>query len=442
MARNSHLVSRLCGHWHVIQDGRRDPDLTDAFRLAVAARALSTQRKVATFFERFLNFSCFENEPSDAFVQEEFVHARTRIESFLEASGYEIVDRDREDDSKLVRIGDATTISALPCCLKALSRVYGRLSARGLRPRANPCKIDNWHLLDPELRRELEETIYGRRLEYRSYAGSQFIVSAAPHYPLRMEDPVGLGARVLAAGKAFGWPDAIVDQVTIMDEEGARWVDTYDLHAEDWALASGFGRSIQAPNKGSNGKRVKRLVISAETMNQLKTSFDKNPDRPDFSKLQELLKARDMDALRAIPLFPARTGRPFSYHTFNNEYFRPAMEEGNVTIRSETNIAIATGHRLRAGRLQEEAEHIYRDGRSDQEIARDEKRLMEDMHLKSEAALNRYIARPRLKRAETMKARRNEERLARRAASASSPAGSTTPDLEQSDIERRLAALR
>lgn len=422
MTHDPYFIRRIGNHWHVLQGARVDPDITEAFRRAARGHSLSTQRKVARFVETFLNFRHLDGEPADAFLRERFEASRMRIDAFLEALGYEIADSGREDDAYSVRIGSAASNSSLPCCLKALSRLYARLSALGLRPRANPLKVDNWHLLDPELKRELEESIYGRRLEFGAYRGSQYIVVQGASYALRMENPIGLGEMVLAAGRAFGWPDAVYDQVTVMDDEGCRWVDCFDLNAADWALASNFGTSLLAPNKGSRGERVKQIVIRQATVVQLKNSFDRDPARPSFAELESLLAARDLEALRKIPLFPSALGRPYSYHTFNNSYFRPAMEDGQVTIASETNIARATAHRLRSGRLQEAAEHIYREGRSDRQIAADERALKEDAFLKSDKALHRYVGRLKVKRAEAMKMKRNDEREARRQESRSTRA--------------------
>ncbi len=414
MAFRNFIIRRIGSSWFVIHGVRVDPDLTDAFRRALQGHALSTQRKVARFIEGFINFHCFEDEPEDAFILERFDMSRQRIETYLEALGFEVTDSTREDDARLVRIGTAGSNSALPCCLQGLVRLYRRLSRMGLRPRANPMKVDNWHLMPPDVRSELEESIYGKKLDYGGYRGSNYVVVQGASYALRMEDPIGLGERVLAAGRAFGWPDAILDQVTFMDEDGVRWVDTYALTAADWALASGFGRSVLAPNKGSNGERVKRIVISSDTVTQLKRSFDRDPLRPSFAELEALRAARDFDALSRIYLFPSSRGVPFSYHTFNNTYFRPAMEKGNVTIASETSIVRATAHRLRSARMQEEAEHIYRPGQTDEQIKAGERALKEDVHVKSDTALERYIGPLKIQRAETMKTDRTDRRLARR----------------------------
>ncbi len=439
MSRLAFSVRRVGGTWFVFYGNRIEPDIQDALRSAVRRKAVSTQRKIARFLQRFLNFECFDAEPWDAVVRERFQASRDRIEYFLESEGYEVADADREDDAKHVRVGNAGSVSALPCCLKALNRFYARLSRRQLRPRANPCRIDNWHLLDPELRSDLEQSTYGRKLEFRNYAGSQFLVSEAPSYALRMEDPIGLGTRVLAAGMRYGWPDAIYDKVTVMDDSGARWVDTYDLNAADWAVEN-FGRNLRAPNKGSDGIRVKLISVSLNTVAQLKASFDRDPNRPNFSELVQLYDARDMAALRAIPLFPSKLGRPYSYHTFNNDYFRPAMERFDVVIVSETSIARATAHRLRHGVLQEETEHIYRNDRSQEEIDEDLKDLKRDVHISSDAALERYIGPVKKQRATRSLAERYDAREARRGKPTA--AVEAAAEAQLSPIEIRLRNLK
>lgn len=435
-------MRRIGQQWFVFHGSRVDPDIQDAFRWAIKRKAVTTTQKIARFIEDFLNFHFMEGEPDDAFIQERWEASRERIEYYLEALGYEVADGDREDDAKLVHIGTAGGLSGLPSCLKALTRIYARMSSRRLRPRANPCKVDNWHILPPEVRRDLEETIYDKRLKYRNYRGSQYLASPAEDYAIRMEDPIGLGARVLDAGRRFGWPAAIYDQVTIMDEEGLRWVDTYDLNAADWAEASGFGTKLWGPNKASKGIRVKTILISLDTIAQLRASFDADPARPDFAELQRLYDARDMEALRAIPLFPSILGRPFSYHTFNNSYFRPAMERYGVNIVSETSIARATAHRLRAGRLQEEVEHIYRPGRTHEQIQQDTADLKRDVSLQSDAALNRYIGPVKAKHAERSRAERKQARAKRRVEASGKPLADPVFDRPPTALQIRMRSFK
>lgn len=439
MRRHPYFVSHIGGHWYVIYGTRRDPDLTDAFRRAVARRALSTQKKIATFFQRFLNFHCFEGEPPDAFIRERVEIARTRIDLFLESLGYEIADGDREDEAHLVMIGNAGSISALSCCLKALTLVYTRLAKKGLRPKANPGRVDHWHTMPLDERRDMAEAVRGKISKYNNYTGSQYVVTDAPTYAVRMEDPIGLGKRVLDAGRAFGWPTSIIDQVTVIDDDGGRWVDTFDINAADWALASRFGRELWAPNKSSKGVRVKTLVIRLGTVDQLRQSFDDDPNRPNMNDLEEMLERREWTKLKAIPLFPSELGTPYSYHVFNNDYFRPAMTAGKVEIRSETSIARATVHRLRAARIQEEGDHIYRGKRTDREIEVDEDNLRNDVHIRSKKAFERYIGPLKQKRAEAMKANRTDAREQRQ----SNPAPAVNADGRvPSPTEIRIGSLR
>lgn len=446
MFRLRYTIELIGTQWWVLRGNRRDLDLTRAIRHAGSGKAISTQRKVALFIERFLNFHYHAGEPHDAFLLEVCELGRERIDAFLEALGCTVSDADREDEASKVSISKASFVSALPSCLKGLRRFYARLAKDRLRPRANPCAIHNWHIMAPDVRRDLAMSVHGDRESAKNYTGAHYIIVDVPSYALRMEDPIGLGPRVLAAGKAFGWPAAIYDQVTVMREDGARWVDTFDLNAEDWGRASGLGRTLWAPNKASKGVRVKKIVVSVPTVAQLRKSFDEDPARPDMAELERLLAAGDWEALRRIPLFPSRLGTPFAYHTFNNDHFRPAMEEHQVTIRSESGgEARATAHRLRAGRIQEDADEIYRPGRTQKEIKVDEEALQEDVAIKSKKAFNRYIGPLREQRAETMKAARTDRRLGR-AALAEDGVAAVSAELQSlappSAVERRLAALR
>lgn len=441
MARERYTIRRIGGAWLVFYGRRRDLDLTRAFRHCCAGKAVSTRRKIALFLERFLNFQFYDDEPHDAFIQERFEHGRDRVDAFLEAFGCQVTDADRDDGAANVDVSAAAGVSALPSLLKGLRRFYARLARDLLRPRANPLAVDNWHRYGPDVRRELAQTVHGDRPSAKNYTGAHYVVLGAPRYAIRMEDAARLGAAVLAAGTAFGWPDAICDQVTVMQEEGARWIDSFDLNCEDWARASALGRALWAPNKGSAGARVKKIIVSEATVVQLRASFDRDPTRPSMDEIEGLLAAGDWAALRAIPLFPSVLGRPYSYHTFNQDYFRPAMEAGGVVIHTEEGAEIRpTPHRLRHARIQEEADHIYQPGRTDREVQIAEERLQDDVHIRSKQAFYRYIGPQREKRAETAKAQRTDDRLARRAVQ-SAPAASVEPR-PMSAVERRIQEIR
>lgn len=399
--------------WEVRFNGRRDPDLTHAVRQAVNEKSPSTQRKAIRFLCRYMNFRLRDTERHDDFISEALSESRLRLEALLTDLGFKIAfETNRIDGSYFVRKAGGN-VSEVSVWLAALCRFYAALSRARLRPRANPMKIDGWHSLTALERSELGAAVLGGKSDVRRYQGSQYIASGVAPSPLRIEDPIGLGPAVLSAGRAFGWPDAIIDLITVMADDGPRWVDTSSITAADWARSSGFHRTIWAPNKGSNGVRVKEIVVSADTVLQIRSSFDRDPARPDMASLEALLAAKDWHALEQIYLFPSKRGVPHTYGVFNNTYVRPALEAAGILIHSTARSVRPTAHRLRAARIQTEVDHIFRPSRTGEEIATDLRQLQADVGIKSEAAFSRYLGEKRRLHAIRGKIDRFEERLQR-----------------------------
>lgn len=428
--------------WEVRFNGRRDPDLTCAVRQAVNDKSVSTQRKAIRFLSRFMNFRLRDTEQYDDFISETLSDSRMRLEAILTDLGFKIVfETNRIDGSCYVRRA-AGNVSEASVWLAALSRFYSALSRAQLRPKANPIKIDGWHLLTALERLELGAAVLGCKSDVRRYRGSQYIASGIAPSPLRIEDPVGLGPAVLKAGRAFGWPDAIIDLVTVMADDGPRWIDTSPITAADWARSSGFQRTIWAPNKGSNGVRVKEIVISADTVLQIRSSFDRDPARPDMVALETLLAVKDWPALEQVYLFPSKRGVPHTYGVFNNTYIRPALEAAGIMIHSTARSVRPTPHRLRAARIQTEVDHIFGTSRSEDEITADLRQLQADVGIKSEAAFSRYLGEKR--RLQTLKGKieRFEERRQRNHSVVAGRQSSTRKNAPaQSRAQKRLRGL-
>lgn len=434
------LVRSAC---EVRFNNRRDPDLTHAVRQAVSEKSGSTQRKAIRFLCPFMNFRLRNSENHDAFISEPLSDSRFRLEALLTSLGFSIVfETNRIDGSCFVRKAGGN-VSEVSVWLAALSRFYSALSRAQLRSKANPIKIDGWHLLTALERLELGAAVLGGTSDVRRYQGSQYIASGIAPSPLRIEDPVGLGPAVLSAGRAFGWPDAIVDLITVMADDGPRWVDTSSITAADWARSSGFQRTIWAPNKGSNGVRVKEIVVSSNTVLQIRSSFDRDPARPDMASLEALLAAKDWHALEQIYLFPSKRGVPHTYGVFNNTYIRPALEAAGILIHSTAKSVRPTPHRLRAARIQTEVDHIFRSSRTEEEVAADLRQLQADVGIRSEAAFSRYLGEKRRLQAVKGKIDRFEERLQRSQSVAtdrlSNPTRPKAPEL--SPAQKRLRGL-
>lgn len=446
MACQKYKTVCRAGRWEVRFGGRRDPDLTKALRQAIGEKCPSTQRKAALFVRRYLNFRVRAGETHDALISEDVVLGRIRIEAWLQSIGYVVVyETDRIDGSCYVRREGGGSISSISVGLAAIARLYLALARAGLRPKSNPMKVDGWHRMGAGEKLELGQAVMGPKADYRRYRGSQYIASGLTPCPIRMEDAAGLGPRMLAAGRAFNWPPEIFDLVTVMADDGPRWSNASPLTAGDWGRASGFGRALRAPNKGSKGVRVREITIRVETVQQLRNSFDTDPTRPSMAELERLLAERRFDLLDRIFLFPSKRGIPHSYHVFNNDYVRPAMEAAGLQIVSVERSVRPTGHRLRAARIQAEIDLIYDSGASQDEIDAQVAQVQDDVGIKSGEAFERYVGPKKAEHSIRLRIARKDARdrqsKVQAAALTNAPAASRPASLP-SRAEARLAAYR
>ena len=376
--------------WSARVGNRRDPDLQDAVRAALDRISVSSAKRIRGMVEAYLNFRQGSDDTLDSLIYENRDAGLRRLEAFLEAHGFACSLSTREDEATLVERGTGTNFDILSCFITALDVMYQCWAKLGLRDRARPTKIYRWQDMGPGELADLKRAIYGSTERARSYKGSQFVAVGGKSRPLRFEDPRGLGKRMLAAAVADSWkPSAIALLRTIIDD-GCRFCDSHGLNALDW-FTSDFGNVLSAPNKGSKGERVKKIVISEETLTYLRRSFDEDPARPSMAELRPLAGEGRFQELSAIPLFPSALGMPFTYDTYNNDYVRPTMERHEVFIRSKFTAIRATLHRLRAGKIQAELETILRR----EDIAESRKwalveLLRQDMAIKSKKAFARY----------------------------------------------------
>lgn len=384
-------LERVAGLWEVRSGGRRDPDLTCALRQAIDGGAEGTQRKRLTYLRRFLNFRLAGQRNPEDFLSEPIRAARWRIDELLRQGGCEIDRRNNRIDGSCIVTKSGGSIAALSVGLAALDRFYEALALLGLRGYPSPTKVDGWHRLTVMQRLNLANAIVGRNSREKRYRGRHYNPVGRSSPPLRLEDPVGLGLKLLAAGRARNWPAAIYDLVTVMSDDGTRWIDTAHLTAADWARSSGFGRTLWAPNKGSGDERVKQIVVQVHTVLQLRNSFDEDTRRPDMAELEDLLTNGDWEALGKIYLFPSKHGRPHSYHVFNNHYIRPAVEEAELVISSKVGACRPTAHRLRSARIQAEIDFIFSFERKQEDITKDLLQLQQDVSIKSSKAFYRYV---------------------------------------------------
>lgn len=418
MTKPRFKIFKVQNTWLVVRDGRRDEDLGVSLRAALTPYSKTTQPRCAKFIEGFLNHNLGPNDDPDVALFADIDECRRRINLFLVSRGYAVVPSGRADGSYYTQPDVRLCISEASVGLNALGGMYKHLRLVGIRSHYDPTRVDGYETWSPEQMVAMTNLMFGSRQQNRAkeYFGSFFACKYKVAPAVRMDDAAGLGAKVLTAGTEYGWPASIFNLVTIMAEDGPRFADAHALTAEDWANGSNppaFDQFLWAPNKKSNGVRVKTLVMSSGTLLNFRRSFDEDPNRPDMKVLEDLLAADDFEALRKIYLFPSVRGTPFAYVTFNNNYFRPAMEAGKVQLRTAKGLERPTGHRLRSGRIQEDADAIFENCGTEKEVQLNISRLKRDVHILSNAiwryigpARNKHVAKEKLRRLEAKWANR------------------------------------
>lgn len=387
--------------WVVTLDGFIDAELTKAVQDALSRVAYSSERTNVTFCEGFFNHQVTKGEASDAFVSENELDGRQRIESYLASLGFEVVPSDRQDRASWVNPGAGKNHGRLSMHMTTLHLVYDSLHRQNLRSKFLPTHVDNYVDWSWTERRQKLVAIYGKAMaEKINYNGMQFIAADIVQYAIRIEDPTGLPAKMLDAARRDGWSSSAFALLHLICDTGARFSDAAALTALDWWRETMFGNFVQCPLKGSKGRRQGRLEITAKMRDLLIASFDEDPRRPDFRDLKRWAIERNFAELERHFLFPSATMRPFSYHVFHNDYVRPTMKRHDVRITSRCGSVsgIATLHRLRAASIQSCVEKLLDEFKNHEDWKGDDlrlgseiRRVREDHNLRSEKAFRRYL---------------------------------------------------
>jgi integrase len=255
--------------------------------------------------------------------------------------------RDGKTTTIFVRTTNQTRVN-VKLTLAVMKHFYATLIPARAYKHENP-------LVSAELVRELKHTKdriqeafvanQGRRSPHNSggvddnwqhqlrYSTNYFQLANGEWKPRIIADAL-LPARILHAGRKYGWGLRETTISRMLFESGGRIGDIMSCTLGDWLLYDCLNR-IEATSKGSDGRRVKTLVFTTDTTNLLKRYW--NTERAEvetgpFKKLADFTRAsknRKLDP-HTVPLFLSNSGKPYAAATFRDYYWRPALAASGI----------------------------------------------------------------------------------------------------------------
>ena len=202
--------------------------------------------------------------------------------------------------------------------------------------------------------------------------------------PQLVNDP-SLRARVLRAGEARGWSLRAQVVCRLLFDSGARLSEVAGLTFGDW-LALGLQNASRAFDKGSRGRRVKRLRFSHETAKLLRRYVDTeraalDPEGRGIAQLEALARRGTIDP-DTIPLFLNQRGDPLTARAFREHHWNPAMAAAGLAVGP---------HQARHWYVTQSVRHIHETTRGEASVAAELKKLVAYMAWRSgEAMLEVY----------------------------------------------------
>ena len=269
--------------------------------------------------------------------------------------------------------------------LAALRSFYAILHLHGFYPHANPMEADGARqAIETEARAEAEafRRIHGRgRMPRESGVDAPLSVverrTSAAYFRLRgerwlpavLDDPV-LMDDVLAAGERWGWSLRETALVRLLFDAGCRVGEACALTLADWC-PSGFLREVLAPNKGSLGRRTKRLFLADRTVKVLRRYVDEERSRldPRGRTLADFLRA-DAAELAGAPLFLTAAGTALDPDHFRRDFWTPALRAAGIELRC---------HQVRHWYVTQALSAIEAGARSEAQLVRDRQAFRELM---------------------------------------------------------------
>jgi len=274
--------------------------------------------------------------------------------------------------------------------LAALRSFYAVLRQHDLYPHANPMEADGARqAIEAEVRAEAEafrRTHDRGRMPPESGVDAPATVverrSSAAYFRLRGErwlptvlDDSALMNDVLAAGEQWGWSLRETALVRVLFDAGPRISEACTLTLADWRPSS-FLREVLACNKGSLGRRTKRLILTDRTVKVLCRYVDEERSRldPRGRGLADFLRA-DAAELAGAPLFLTAAGTPLNPDHFRRDFWTPALQAAGIKLRC---------HQVRHWFVTQALSAIEAGARSEAQLVRDRQAFRELMAWKTD----------------------------------------------------------
>ena len=190
-------------------------------------------------------------------------------------------------------------------------------------------------------------------------------------------DDLDFPARIMSGGQRAGWRLQGECITRILFESGCRVSEAVGLSLYDWATRN-LLQEAQAFNKGSHGRRVKFIRFSAGTAKLLRRCFDTERRQLDHNRYgldDYVIRAKEHGLdLNHVPLFLSRSGAQLTPKAFREGYWNPACQLAGIE---------ADVHQTRHWYVTQAIRGIYESARSESEINRRLRELIEYMGWKS-----------------------------------------------------------
>ena len=232
--------------------------------------------------------------------------------------------------------------------LAALRSFYAVLQMHGFYQHANPMEAAGASAaIEAKVRAEGEafRRAHGRErmppesgvdaplpvVERRRFA-AYFRLRGERWLPAVLDDPA-LMSDVLAAGEQWGWCLRETALMRVLFDAGPRVGEACALTLADWR-PSGFLREVLACNKGSLGRRTKRLILTDRTVKVLRRYVDEERSRldPCGRRLADFQRA-DAAELADEPLFLTMAGTALDPDYFRRDFWTPALRASGIALR-------------------------------------------------------------------------------------------------------------
>lgn len=234
--------------------------------------------------------------------------------------------------------------------LAALRSFYSVLRHHGLYPHANPMEADGARVaIDAAARAEAEafRRAHGRNrmppesgvdalsslaVFERRGSAAYFRLRGERWVPTILDDPA-LMSDVLEAGERWGWSLRETGLARVLFDTGCRVGEACALTLADWRPSSFLGEAL-ACNKGSLGRRTKRLILTDRTVKVLRRYVDQERSRldPAGRRLADFLRT-DAAELADAPLFLTAVGGALDPDHFRRNLWTPALQAAGLKLR-------------------------------------------------------------------------------------------------------------